>query len=220
MPVTPTELRHAKIATRLVGYDRAASDRLLEQVGSSYQEVWHERDALREEAEALRGELAEQRAELEQRTAELEQRTAELERELVTLRSRNEIIEDELARLRAVEQPLRETLVTAQNALDQLRTEAREQIEDELQEARDQAAVVVLAALERRSEVEGEIRDLEGFRQDLLASYRNLIEGALEVFEQEPPDVHRYRETLVDALVPAELVTPVEQPPSSDGAAA
>lgn len=58
MTLTPVEIRHVSIGRRPLGYDRRATDELLDQVVESYEGVWRERADLREELERMEGELA------------------------------------------------------------------------------------------------------------------------------------------------------------------
>jgi cell division initiation protein len=58
MTLTPVEIRHVSIGRRPLGYDRRATDELLDQIVESYEEVWRERADLREELERMDGELA------------------------------------------------------------------------------------------------------------------------------------------------------------------
>ena len=57
----PVEIQHVELGKSVLGYDRAAVDRLLEEVTASYEEVWLERNALREQVERLQHEVAEGR---------------------------------------------------------------------------------------------------------------------------------------------------------------
>jgi cell division initiation protein len=57
MSYTPVEIRHLRLGRRLLGYDRRATDRLLEDVAASFEDVWRERADLRDELERLEGEL-------------------------------------------------------------------------------------------------------------------------------------------------------------------
>jgi cell division initiation protein len=59
--LTPVEIRHVKLGRRLFGYDRKATDRLLEEIVSSFEQVWRERADLRDEIEELEGELTRQK---------------------------------------------------------------------------------------------------------------------------------------------------------------
>jgi cell division initiation protein len=58
MTLTPVEIRHVHLGRRLFGYDRGATDDLLEQIVESYEAVWRERADLREELERMEGEIA------------------------------------------------------------------------------------------------------------------------------------------------------------------
>ena len=51
MTIEPVEVQYVKLRRRLLGYDPRDVDDLLEDVTSSYEEVWLERDALRALAE-------------------------------------------------------------------------------------------------------------------------------------------------------------------------
>jgi cell division initiation protein len=61
MSLTPVEIRHVKLGRRLFGYDRRATDRLLADVVTSFEQVWRERADLRDAFEDLESELAHQR---------------------------------------------------------------------------------------------------------------------------------------------------------------
>ena len=58
MRYTPVELRHLKLARALRGYKRAETDRLLEDVADSFEEVWRERSELGERVHELEAEVA------------------------------------------------------------------------------------------------------------------------------------------------------------------
>ena len=58
MFLTPGDVRQKTLKTRLGKYDREEVDRLLAAVAASYEEVWQERDELRDRVGALRGGLA------------------------------------------------------------------------------------------------------------------------------------------------------------------
>ncbi len=53
----PVEIQHVRLRRRLFGYRRGDVDDLLENVTASYEEVWYERDALRDRVEKLLDEL-------------------------------------------------------------------------------------------------------------------------------------------------------------------
>jgi cell division initiation protein len=57
MSLTPVEIRHVRLPRRPLGYERRATDGLLEQIASSFEDVWRERADLRDEIERLEDEL-------------------------------------------------------------------------------------------------------------------------------------------------------------------
>jgi cell division initiation protein len=61
LSLTPVEIRHVELGRRLLGYDRKATDKLLADVASSFEQVWRERADLRDEIEELESELARQK---------------------------------------------------------------------------------------------------------------------------------------------------------------
>jgi cell division initiation protein len=61
MSLTPVEIRHVRIGRRPFGYDRPSVDRLLDDIASSYEDVWRDRADLRDEIDRLEGELRRQR---------------------------------------------------------------------------------------------------------------------------------------------------------------
>jgi cell division initiation protein len=61
MALTPVEIRHVNLRRRPLGYDRRATDDLLSQIVTSFEQVWRERADLRDEIEELEGELARQK---------------------------------------------------------------------------------------------------------------------------------------------------------------
>jgi cell division initiation protein len=61
MSLTPVEIRHMRLGRRPLGYDRDAADQLLEEIASSFEDVWRERADLRDEMERLESELTHQR---------------------------------------------------------------------------------------------------------------------------------------------------------------
>jgi cell division initiation protein len=65
MSMTPVEIRHVNLPRKPLGYERQATDELLEDVAASFEHVWRERADLRDELEELESELARHK-ELEQ----------------------------------------------------------------------------------------------------------------------------------------------------------
>jgi cell division initiation protein len=61
MSLTPVEIRHVKIGRRPFGYDLRATDDLLGEIVTSFEQVWRERADLRDELEELESELTRQK---------------------------------------------------------------------------------------------------------------------------------------------------------------
>jgi cell division initiation protein len=61
MSLTPVEIRHVKLGRRPLGYERKATDSLLADIVTSFEQVWRERADVRDEIEELEGELARQK---------------------------------------------------------------------------------------------------------------------------------------------------------------
>ena len=61
MALTPVEIRHVKIGRKPLGYERKATDDLLAQIVTSFEQVWRERADLRDEIEELESELTRQK---------------------------------------------------------------------------------------------------------------------------------------------------------------
>ena len=58
MFIAPAEVQDQKLKGRLRGYNRVAVEKLLQDVVASYEQVWRERDQLRDRVETLENELA------------------------------------------------------------------------------------------------------------------------------------------------------------------
>jgi cell division initiation protein len=57
MALTPVEIRHMTPSVALVGYKRAATDRLLAEIAASFEDVWRERADLADKVEQLEADL-------------------------------------------------------------------------------------------------------------------------------------------------------------------
>jgi cell division initiation protein len=57
MALTPVEIRHMTPGMGLVGYKRAATDRLLSEIAASFEDVWRERADLADKVEQLEADL-------------------------------------------------------------------------------------------------------------------------------------------------------------------
>ena len=57
MSLTPVEIKHVHLGRRPLGYERKATDRLLEEIAASFEHVWRERADLRDELERVEDQL-------------------------------------------------------------------------------------------------------------------------------------------------------------------
>ena len=58
MALTPVEIRHVQLGRGIWGYRRPATDRLLEEIVGSFEEVWRERADLQDRNERLESDIA------------------------------------------------------------------------------------------------------------------------------------------------------------------
>src|SRR5207237_9111468 len=54
---TPVEIRHVRLGRGIVGYGRTATDALLDEIATSFEDVWRERADLADKVEQLEGDL-------------------------------------------------------------------------------------------------------------------------------------------------------------------
>jgi cell division initiation protein len=134
MALTPVEIRHVKLGRGLTGYRRAATDRLLEEIVDSFEEVWRDRADLQDKNERLESDIARYR-DLEtllrktlvtaERSAEELQEQARREADVVLAEARLEarkITQDAFAereRLRAEASRIRALLRSALEVTDE-----------------------------------------------------------------------------------------------------
>ena len=57
MALAPVEIRHVKLGRGIFGYSRGATDRLLDEITASFEDVWRERADLTDKVEQLEGDL-------------------------------------------------------------------------------------------------------------------------------------------------------------------
>jgi len=95
----PRRIQTTDLPAAVRGYDRAATDRLLQEVATDYEEIWLERKALREQVEQLEAEIAALREQERhvaeallsaERTAQDIRTTAEREAEALVANARSE----------------------------------------------------------------------------------------------------------------------------------
>jgi cell division initiation protein len=58
MALTPVEIRHVKLGRSFLGYRRAETDSLLEEIVESFEEVWRQRADLEDKLERMESDIA------------------------------------------------------------------------------------------------------------------------------------------------------------------
>ena len=110
--------------------------------------------------------------------------------ERADLRDEVERLQQELTRFRDMERLLRDTLMSAERAADDLRAQGRREYDMLIQEARLKAREVIMEAEAERERIRSDIRNLRAARSQLRASYRAFLQQALERLDselEEPP---------------------------------
>jgi cell division initiation protein len=132
MALTPVEIRHlTPPRTTFRGYQAAATEKLLEEIAASFEDVWRERADLADKVEQL---------------------------------------ETDLVRFRELENLLRTTLVSAEQASAQTRDQARREAELILSEAHAEAREIQRRAIADNERLELESRRLRLQLREALAA--------------------------------------------------
>jgi cell division initiation protein len=149
MALTPVEIRHmTPPRTAFRGYRAAATDRLLEDIAGSFEDVWRERADLADKVEQL---------------------------------------ETDLVRFRELENLLRTTLVSAEQASAQLRDQARREAEVILREAHAEARQIQRTAIAENERLARESRRMRAQLIDALSALDEAAPaGASEKNEGSP----------------------------------
>jgi len=139
--------------------------------------------------------------------------------ERADLRDEVERLQAELARFRDMERLLRDTMMSAEKAAEDVRSQARREYDLLLQEARLKAREIVMEAEAEREKVRSEIRSLRSARSELRSSYRSFLQAALERLDTEldeaPPPPEAGTVALSENGTPRELEASAE-PPAED----
>jgi cell division initiation protein len=91
-----------------------------------------------------------------------------------------ERLEAELARTRELETLLRNTLMSAERAADEMRSQARKEAELLVEEARSAAREIIVTAENERERIRMETRRLRSLENEIRADYRSFLVGALD----------------------------------------
>jgi cell division initiation protein len=138
LAIAPVEIRHVQLKKSLFGgYRKKRVNELLEEVSESFEEVWREREDLRDKVHGL---------------------------------------ETELRRHRELESLLRETLVTAEKSVIELKDQARSEAELVVREAHTAARSITQDALVERERLMSE-----------ATRVRALLEAALTSVQESEP---------------------------------
>jgi cell division initiation protein len=171
MALTPVEIRHlTPPRTTFRGYHAETTDKLLEEIATSFEDVWRERADLADKVEQL---------------------------------------ETDLVRFRELENLLRTTLVSAEQASAQTRDQARREAELILSEAHAEAREIQRRAVAENERLELESRRLRLQLREALAAF-----GDPEAAEQDPEPEATTEAEADDAEerswygIPAETVQP------------
>jgi len=140
---------------------------------------------------------------LEQLADEMER----LRRHLDDLREELDLNKSALAEMREREATLKETLLTTQRVTDELKVNARREVEIMLAEAQLKAERVVRNAEERRSELIEEIQEIKRQKIDFETSLRSLLEKHVRMLGLDPVSIEpRNRDAcLLEEPLPFEL---------------
>ncbi len=121
--------------------------------------------------------------EVESYLALVSEEIEDLTREKAELQSRLRVIEAENGQHREREQTLRDTLLSAQRASDDIRGAARKEAELIVQQAEDSSERLTHHALQRSAEIEKAIEDLKIHRTNFRMQIEKLIELVQHVLE-------------------------------------
>ena len=155
MSFSPVEIHHVRLGRGLLGYRRAPTDRTLEEIATSFEEVWRQRADLADQVEQLESDLTRYR-ELEtllrstlvsaERTAAELKAQATREADLIVQEARSEarsIVRQAAAdneRLEADSGRIRALLRAALSTLDARELEGEDENDAEPEEAQPEAA--------------------------------------------------------------------------------
>lgn len=104
-------------------------------------------------------------------------------RENASLKEQIQRLESQLKEFRDMESTLRETLMTAQQMVEEYKNNARKQAELIIKEAELKAEQMVRSAQEKVIKIHEDIMDLKGIRQHIKEELRRLLETHMRMLE-------------------------------------
>ena len=120
--------------------------------------------------------------------AEVAQSFEDVWRDRADLRDDVDRLEAELARYKELDVLLRNSLVSAERAADELRAQAGREADVIVEEARVRAREVVAGAEAERERARAEVRRLKALEGDVRAGYRAFLLTALDRLDAETED--------------------------------
>jgi len=125
-------------------------------------------------------------------------------------------LEGELAEHREIQGLMRDALVSAQRAAEELKAKTRRECEETLARARADAAAIEEESRVAQAQTESEIRRLRAAEQEIRASYKILLHAALDRLD-EPLEEEAPKPSLLDALAPRRVIEQTDPPPGKPG---
>lgn len=104
-------------------------------------------------------------------------------RENASLKEQIQRLESQLKEYRDMETTLRETLMTAQQMVEEYRNNAKKQAELMIKEAELKAEQMVREAQDKVIKIHEDIMDLKGIRQHIKEELRRLLESHMKMLE-------------------------------------
>lgn len=107
----------------------------------------------------------------------------DLLRENANLKENTQRLENQIKEYRDMETTLRETLLTAQQMVEDYKTNARKEAELVVKEAELKADMILKEAQEKVIKIHEDIVDLKGIRRHFKEEIKRLVEGHLKMLE-------------------------------------
>jgi cell division initiation protein len=194
MFIAPDEVPDQKLKRRFRGYSRDSVEQLLQNLVSSYEQVWRERNQLRARVTQLEKELAPLREAEDQLRAAL----VTAERAASEVRAQAALDADVLL------EKARAKSKAEEKAVAELRAQAGLDAETLLEQARAKGKAQQSAAKAQQTRLKNEIDRLKAVEQELHADLRSFLRSGLQLVE----DRNQTEQSPVAPLPPSTHKTP------------
>jgi cell division septum initiation protein DivIVA len=161
MPMKPDEIDSSKLPVAFRGYDRAATDDLLERIALDYRQAARAPEAWAKESEWFKSRIAE----LELRAGTHEAEVQRLERVIHQYEERQALVEA--------------MLLTAQRTAQDIREAAQQEADDVVEAAQQRAILIEREAQKSIRHTSAELDRLRTLESDLRTRLRQTLEAAL-----------------------------------------